>query len=74
MFLFVNHDCQRLHVRVSIGLDIFLIILNDDEEETHDLNSFLLILSSSLQGWTLEVDTHLESFFVFLPVQILLMY
>ena len=65
MFLFVKHKCQRVHLRVSIGFDILLITLNDDKEETLDLNSFLLILSSSLQRWTLKVDTHFGALFCF---------
>jgi hypothetical protein len=36
MFLFVNHKCPRLLLRVSIAFDILLIILNGDEEETID--------------------------------------
>ena len=81
MFSFVKHKCPRLHLRVSIGFDIVLIILNDEKVETLDLNSFLLILSYSLQGRTLKVDSHFGALFCcfvffcfFIPVQILLMY
>ena len=49
MFLFVKHKCQRVHLRVSIGFDILLIILNDDKEENLDLNYFLLTLIFSAE-------------------------
>jgi hypothetical protein len=48
----VEHNCPRLHLRVSISSDILLRILDDVKEETLDLSSFpldSLIFSARLE-------------------------